>query len=86
MPPEDEALYIYSARGYALAAGAAAGDASLVKCYSDKAVDCIRKARERGWADIMTLEHDTDLEPIRNDPAFKALLDEFKRPGEKKGS
>ncbi len=83
-PPKDEHLYVVAACGYALAAGAAGGDASLVQPYKTAALDCLRKAKERGWADVMSLEKDTDLEPIRNDPAFQALLSEFRRPGEKR--
>jgi hypothetical protein len=32
----------------------------------------------------VSLETDPDLEPIRNDPAFQALLEEFRRPAEKR--
>ncbi len=83
-PPKDESLYVQSACGYALAAGAAGGDAVLVQRYTTAALDCLRKAKERGWADVASLEKDTDLEPIRNDPAFQALLDEFRRSGAKR--
>jgi len=32
----------------------------------------------------VSLKNDTDLEPIRNDPAFQGLLGEFRRRGEKR--
>jgi len=83
-PPKDERLYVQAACGYALAAGAAGGDADLAQRYTTAALDCLRKAKERGWADVMSLEKDTDLDPIRNDPAFQALLGEFQRPREKR--
>ncbi len=83
-PPKDERIYVQSACGYALAAGAAGGDAALLSRYKSAALNCLRKAKERGWADVASLEKDTDLEPIRNDPAFQALLGEFQRPGEKR--
>ena len=83
-PPKDERLYVQSACGYALAAGAAGGDAVLARRYTTAALDCLRKAKERGWADVKSLEKDTDLDPIRNDPAFQALLGEFHRPREKR--
>jgi serine/threonine protein kinase/tetratricopeptide (TPR) repeat protein len=83
-PPKDERLYVQAACGYALAAGAAGGDASLVQRYKTAALDCLRKAKERGWADVASLEKDTDLEPIRNEHTFQALLREFPRPGEKR--
>ncbi len=84
-PPKDEHLYVVAACGYALAAAQPpAVDAYLVQRYKTAALDCLRKAKERGWADVASLEKDTDLEPIRNDPAFQALLREFPRP-EKNG-
>jgi eukaryotic-like serine/threonine-protein kinase len=82
-PPKDEGLYVQSACGYALAAAAAAGNGDLVKQYTTAAIDCLRKAKDGGWADVVSLKTDTDLEPIRDDPAFKALLVEFDRPREK---
>jgi eukaryotic-like serine/threonine-protein kinase len=78
-PPRDEELYFFSACGYALAAGTA-GNAALARQYVGKAVECLRKGKERGWADVASLETDPDLAPIRNDPAFQALLAEFPRP------
>jgi eukaryotic-like serine/threonine-protein kinase len=82
-PPKDENLYVQAACGFAVAADAASGDAALVKHYTTAALDCLHKAKERGWADVESLKTDTDLEPIRNDPAFQALLGEFRRPGGK---
>jgi tetratricopeptide (TPR) repeat protein len=82
--PKDESLYVQSACGYALAAGAAGGDAALVKRYTAAALDCLRKAKDRGWADVARFKTDTDLEPIRNDPAFQALIAEFQQPGKKR--
>jgi tetratricopeptide (TPR) repeat protein len=84
-PPKNELLYFQAACGYALAAGAAAGsDAPLARRYTASALDCLRKGKERGWADVVSLETDPDLEPIRTDPAFQALLAEFRRPGTKR--
>ncbi len=56
----------------------------LVQRYKTAALDCLRKAKERGWADVASLEKETDLEPIRDEQAFQALLREFPRPGEKR--
>jgi eukaryotic-like serine/threonine-protein kinase len=77
--PRNSELYYLAACGYALAAGAA-GDAALSRQYTDKAIESIRKAKDRGWADVGALESDTDLVPIRSDPAFQKLLAEFPRP------
>ncbi len=86
-PPKNEQIYFQAACGFALAAGAAGasgGDASAIagpELYSsDSALDCLRKGKQRGWTDVVRLEIDPDLEPIRNDPAFRALLAEFPRP------
>jgi len=82
-PPKDESLYVQSACGYALAAGAAGGDADLVTSYTAAALDCLRKAKERGWTDVARFKTDTDLEPIRNDPAFQAFVRDFRVPDKK---
>ncbi len=68
--------------GDPLASAIAAGrDAILVRLYTRLALDCLRKGKARGWTDVVKLETDPDLEPIRDDPAFRALLAEFPRPG-----
>ena len=77
-PPKDAHLYFQSACGYALAI-AKAGDAALVRRYTDAALDCLRQGKARGWADIVSLASDPDLEPIRKDSAFQALLAEFRK-------
>jgi len=83
-PPTDEHIYFQAACGYALSAGAAGNDATLIKRYTAAALDCLKKDKEKGWTDVVTLETDPDLEPIRTDPAFKALLAEFPRPAAKR--
>ncbi len=85
-PPKDEGIYVQAACGFALAAGVLADgrDTALVKRYTDAAIDCLRKAKERGWADVESLKVDTDLEPIRKNEAFKTLLDEFQRSSGKR--
>jgi eukaryotic-like serine/threonine-protein kinase len=77
--PKDEGLYVQSACGYALAASAVGGDADHVKTYKDRAIECLREAIKRGWADAESLEIDTDLVAIRTDPEFKTLLDELRQ-------
>ena len=81
--PDDENIQFQAACGFALSAGVVASDPSLARQYTGKALDCLRKGKARGWADIVTLETDPDLAPIRHDPAFVALLAEFKRPAAK---
>jgi len=86
IPPKDENLYFQAACGYALAASAAraGGDSALARRYTVSALDCLREGKRRGWADVASLETDPDLEPIRTDPAFRALLAEFRRPAAKR--
>ncbi len=52
---------------------------ALVRDYTDRAIDCLRRAKARGFADVVGLETDPDLEPIRDEPAFRALIAEFPR-------
>jgi hypothetical protein len=59
-------------------------DAALVRLYTNLALDCLRKGKQRGWADVGSLEIDPDLEPIRTDPAFRSFIAEFPRPGAKR--
>ena len=78
-PPQNEYIYVQSACGYALAADAAGRDDQLKRRYTQAAIECLRKAQERGWAEVQTLENDTDLEPIRNEPAFQAMVADMRR-------
>ena len=82
-PPRDEHLYFQAACGYALAAGAVGYDNVLTKHYTAAAVDCLRLGRERGWTDLVSLETDPDLAPVRDDPAFQKLLGQLRLPREK---
>jgi tetratricopeptide (TPR) repeat protein/tRNA A-37 threonylcarbamoyl transferase component Bud32 len=80
--PRDAGLYIQAACGYALAAGAPGVGAKAKQAYTRLALECLRGAKGHGWADVVTLETDTDLEPIRNEKEFKALLDELRQHAE----
>jgi tetratricopeptide (TPR) repeat protein len=82
-PPRESHLYFQAACGYALAASATA-DAGLARRYTSAAVDCLKKGKKDGWSDLVSLATDPDLEPIRNDSAFQALLAEFRGPGGKR--
>jgi hypothetical protein len=85
--PKDEAIYLQAACGFALACGAArtaSGDPTLIQHYIKRSVECLRAAKDRGWKDVVALESDTDLEPIRKEPAFQALLGEFRQLVEKR--
>ena len=44
---------------------------------SEEAIDELRAAFERGYADLGHLEIDTDLDSVRDLPAFLSLLEEY---------
>ena len=58
----------------------AAADASLIGTYTERAVDCLRTAMGGGYSDVGGIQTDPDLEPIRDDPAFRTLIAGFPRP------
>ena len=71
----------HAVRGSLRSAIGGALDAVLAHVYTASALDCLRRGKQRGWADVVTLETDPDLTPIREDPPFRAWLAEFRRPG-----
>ncbi len=86
-PPLDARIYFHSACGFALSAGAAASSPpsaesrQQVRHYTDRAVDALRLALKRGWRSAAEVATDPDLDPIRADPDFVALLEEFRKTG-----
>ena len=86
-PPLDARIYFHSACGFALSAGAAASlppsaeSARQVRHYTDRALDALRLALKRGWRSAEEVASDPDLDPIRADPEFVVLLDQFRKAG-----
>ncbi|MFO0908080.1 MAG: protein kinase [Isosphaeraceae bacterium] len=88
IPPQDSRIYFFAACGFALAAegvGIDRPDAkrtpaedTLVKTYTDRAFDTLKKALNAGWRGVHDIELDPDLDPIRKDPRFEPLLAEFR--------
>jgi serine/threonine-protein kinase len=84
-PPLDARIYFQSACGFALSAGAASAlppsseSTRLVRHYTNRALDALRLARKRGWKSAEEVATDPDLDPIRADPGFVALLEEFRK-------
>jgi serine/threonine-protein kinase len=85
--PLDARICFHSACGFALSAGAAdslppsAESARLVRHYKDRALDALRLARKHGWKSAEQVATDPDLDPIRTEPGFVSLLDEFRKAG-----
>ena len=46
-----------------------------VKGDTDRSIELLERAVEKGWGDRAWLETDSDLDSVRDDPRFAALLD-----------
>jgi hypothetical protein len=77
----DERGASWAVPGSLRAAIIAALDSILIRVYTASALECLRELKRRGWASVSRLETDPDLAPIRDDPAFRALLAEFPQHG-----
>ena len=64
------------AEAYRAAKALAAGDKAA-------AIDWLRKASKRGYANYREAERDQELAPLRGDPAFAAIVKEFKSQHDK---
>ncbi|MCU0723284.1 MAG: serine/threonine protein kinase [Planctomycetes bacterium] len=80
------ALSLLSAGIRAAGAAPAAADPAESGALRARAVGELRKSLELGWKDLEHLRRDKDLDPLRADPAFQALLDEWKKRLDDQGS
>jgi hypothetical protein len=82
-PPANNYCLFQAGCGYALSAAAVErrkpDDQALAKSYRDAASSALRMALARGWHSVQDIATDPDLEPLRSDPTFPALLDEFRK-------
>jgi tetratricopeptide (TPR) repeat protein len=42
---------------------------------TEESLAALERAVEKGWGDKNWIEHDADLDPIREDPRFKAIVE-----------
>jgi serine/threonine-protein kinase len=88
-PPQDNQVYYQAACAYALSAGAVARDKpkdqqteterTAIETYTAKALDALRHLIANNFRSLGDLKIDPDLDPIRDDPRFQAILDELER-------
>ena len=76
----DADFLIGAARCYAQCSLAVADNPTLRRQYLDTAMADLKAALEYGYKDIITLETHPDLDPIRENPAFKKLLEKVSKP------
>jgi serine/threonine-protein kinase len=87
VPPLDARIYFHSACGFALCAGATASSpptdqsSRQIRHYTDRALDALRLAFKHGWRSAEEVGTDPDLDPIRDDPGFKTVLEQFRKAG-----
>lgn len=72
---------IHAARCYAQCALAVPSDLTLRARYLELALAALQLALQNGYKDIIVLEADPDLDPLRDTSAFKKMINEFKAKG-----
>jgi tetratricopeptide (TPR) repeat protein len=77
---KDPEVLFNIARGYTQCAVAAGNDSTLRREYEQKALAALQSAVDHGYKDVMTLEKEPELDPIRDRPEFKKLLERVKTP------
>jgi hypothetical protein len=76
---KDSAFLICAARCYAQCSRAATDEVAQQR-YLKTALDDLQMAVEQGYKDVATLTSDPELDPIRESPAFKSLLEKIGKP------
>jgi hypothetical protein len=78
----DAHLLFFVACGYALSGGAvraSGADPALARRYLDSAFAALTRGVQNGWKDLASLETDPDLEPLRGDARYPALVEQVRR-------
>jgi hypothetical protein len=84
---KNPSVLLTAASGYALCAAAVAADKTSVspeehamhRTYSDLAVDVVKEAASLGFRDVVRLQTDCDLSPLRSYPEYIRLLDQLRK-------
>jgi eukaryotic-like serine/threonine-protein kinase len=85
--PQDPAVLFQVACTYALCAGAAGEkDAAGRERYAGLALEALGRAVACGYRDVVALRHDPDLDPVRDRPRFKEVVDRLTRSGDQPAS
>jgi serine/threonine protein kinase/tetratricopeptide (TPR) repeat protein len=71
---------ISAARSYAQSSLAVMDKPALQRQYLETALRDLQTALEQGYKDMITLETSPDLDPLRENPAFKKLLENGSKP------
>jgi tetratricopeptide (TPR) repeat protein len=66
---------ICAARCYAQCSLAVPDESALRREYRERALAALQTALDQGYKDLITLETHPDLDPVRESPAFKKLLE-----------
>jgi serine/threonine protein kinase/tetratricopeptide (TPR) repeat protein len=76
---KDSKFLICTARAYAQASLAVLNDASLRGQYREMALAALQTALELGYTDTIVLETNADLDPVRESPGFKKLMEKVSK-------
>ncbi len=92
--PNDPRLLVHAACGYTLAApGVGQGQSkdlltaeqrALRQHYFDRAIEALRQAKANGYKDVKNLQVEPDLDPLRPQGGFQAVMREYATPTPKK--
>jgi eukaryotic-like serine/threonine-protein kinase len=77
-PDVDREVLVELAQCYSQATASVPDDPALRRRYLDQSLDLLRRARTLGYKDLVVLETDPDLDAVRGEPGFRALLTETK--------
>jgi serine/threonine-protein kinase len=78
--PKNAELLVCVGRCYAQCSSAVADKPALRRQYEEMSLADLETALDQGYKDLITLETHPDLDPVRECPPFRKLLDQVKVP------